>query len=235
MARAERAGELRRLFPNHQISSWQTLRGAVARGAAGHLGLADPQKTESGALARVSMAREWGTQNGVSASQAAKNPGFWRWMAAFEDNAPSASARTADMVKDMIQGTTGRFWWVIAYESDALQGMNAGKSLEIFYLPRTTYANHPFCSLERVGASNDVAAGRAAFEKFLRSQPTQKAFLSDGFRPTEINLKSRTTNNPFTNSAFRARGARIDGLPVEERANTSATEIVAQQWGKRYG
>ncbi len=235
IARAERAAELRRLFPRHQISSWDALRGAIARGAAGHLGLSDPQQTESGALARVSMAREWGAQRGISPAMAAKNPDFWRWMAAFEDNAPSASARTDDMVKDMARGTTGRFWWVVAYESDALQWMNAGKQLEIFYLPRTTYANHPFCALERVGASNEVAVGRAAFEKFLRSQPTQKALLDDGFRPTEINLKVKTAGNPFLNPAFRARGARTDGLPLEERANAAATEIVAQQWGKRYG
>ncbi len=235
MARPEHAAELHRLFPNHQISSWQLLRGAVTRGAAGHLGLADPQKTESGALARVSMAREWGQSNGLAPAAAAKSPQFWKWMSAFEDNAPSASARTADMVKDMAQNTTGRFWWVIAYESDALQSLSAGKSIEIYYLPRTTFANHPFAALERVGAGNDVAAGRADFERFLRAPATQKALLSDGFRPTEINLKFKTPGNPFLNASFRARGARSDGLPLEERANTSATEIVAQQWGKRYG
>ncbi len=235
MARTERAGELRRLFPNHQITSWNALRGAVAHGAAGHLGLSDPQKTESGALARVSMAREWGARSGIAPAQAAKNADFWRWMSGFEDNSPSASARTADMVKDMAQGTTGRFWWVVAYESDALQGMGAGKALEIFYLPRTTLASHPFCAVERVGAPSDVAAGRANFERFLRSDASQKAFLNDGFRPTEINLKTKTEANPFLRAAFRARGARIDGLPVEERSNSAATEIIAQEWGRRYG
>ncbi len=235
LARSERAGELRRTFPNHQIPSWSALRGAIARGAAGHLGLADPQKTESGALSRFSMAREWGAERGLAPGAVAKRGDFWKWMAGFEDNAPSAAARTGDMVKDMAQGTTGRFWWVVAYESDALRWMNAGKKLEIYYLPRTTYANHPFCPLNRVGASDGVVQGRASFQKFLRSETMQKQLLNDGFRPTEVSLKLKTGSNPFLNPEFRARGARIEGLPLEERSNATATETIAQQWGKRYG
>ena len=235
IARSERAGELRRAFPNHQIASWSALRFSVARGAAGHLGLADPQKTEAGALSRFSMAREWGASRGLSPALAIKRADFWKWMAVFEDNSPSGSARTGDMIKDMAQGTTGRFWWVIAYESDALRWMNAGKQLEIYYLPRTTYANHPVCTLERVGASDGVARGRTSFEKYLRSDAVQKQALGEGFRPTEISLKTKIGNNPFLRSDFRARGARIEGLPLEERSNAPATRALVQEWGKRFG
>ena len=235
LSRSDRAGALQSAFPNHQITSWNALRGVVARGATGHLGLADPQKTESGALARFSMAREWGTGHGVAPAMVAQRADFWSWMASFEDNSPSAAARTGDMVKDMVQGTTGRFWWVIAYESDALRWMSAGKKLEIYYLPRTTYVNHPFCALERVGASDGVVQGRASFEKFLRSEGVQKQLLSDGFRPSEISLKLKTGSNPFLNRDFRAHGARLEGLPLEERSNAAATQNIAAEWGRRYG
>ncbi|MBW3634929.1 MAG: substrate-binding domain-containing protein [Armatimonadetes bacterium] len=235
IARAERGAELRRRFPNHQITSWSALREAVATGARSHLGIANPQTASTGSLARVSMAREWGQTRGLSAQQAAQKPEFWRWMAAFEDNAPTAPAQTGAMVKDLVLGTTGRFWWGIAYESDALRWMKAGKALEIYYLPRTTLADHPFCPIERVGAPLEVAQGRAGFEKFLRGDAMQKGFLASGFRPTEISLNTKTSDNPFLSANFRTRGARRENLPRDERPNAAAVEAIAREWGKRFG
>lgn len=235
VARADRAGELRRRFPQHVITSWSALRDAVTSGAQGHLGLTDPQKAASGAMARVSMAREWGSTRGMSAAEAAKNPGFWSWMAGFEENAPAAPAQTGAMVKDLVQGTSGRFWWGIAYESDALDWMKQGKSLEIYYLPRTSISDHPFCHIDRVGAPVAVAQGRSNFEKFLRSADSQKQLLTSGFRPVEVSLKSKIADNPFINPALRQRGARAENLPRAERINNAAIETIAREWGKRFG
>jgi hypothetical protein len=235
VARSDRAAELRRRFPQHNISSWSALRDAVAKGAQGHLGLTDPQKAASGALARVSMAREWGASRGLSANQAAASKQFWAWMAGFEENAPAAPAQTGAMVKDLVQGTSSRFWWGIAYESDALEWMKQGKAIEIFYLPRTTISDHPFCHIERVGAPVAVAQGRKSFEKFLRSTDSQKQLLASGFRPVEVSLKSKTPDNPFLNANLRQRGARAENLPRAERISNAAIEIIAREWGKRYG
>ncbi|RYG57650.1 ABC transporter substrate-binding protein, partial [bacterium] len=235
VARADRAGELRRRFPQHNISTWSALRDAVQVGAQGHLGLTDPQKAASGALARVSMAREWGASRGLSANEAAGNKAFWAWMAAFEENAPAAPPQTGAMVKDLVQGTSSRFWWGIAYESDALEWMKQGKALEIYYLPRTTISDHPFCHVDRVGAPAGVAQGRNSFEKFLRSSDTQKQLLSNGFRPVEVSLKTKTADNPFLNANIRQRGARAENLPRAERASNAALETIAREWGKRFG
>jgi ABC-type Fe3+ transport system substrate-binding protein len=235
VARSDRAAELRRRFPDHVISSWSALRDAVAKGAQGHLGLTDPQKAASGALARVSMAREWGESHNMSATQAAGDKGFWGWMAGFEDNAPAAPPQTGAMVKDLVQGTSGRFWWGIAYESDALEWMNQGKALEIYYLPRTTISDHPFCHIDRVGAPSGVAQGRASFEKFLRSTDLQKKLLVSGFRPIEVSLKSKVKDNPFLNPKLRESGARAENLPRAERINNASLEIIAKEWGRRYG
>lgn len=235
IARSERAGALRQHFPNHQITSWEALRQIVPSGANGHLGLTDPQKAATGALARYSMAHEWGASQGLTPVQAAKSSAFWKWMASFEDNAPAAPAQTGTMVKDLVLGTTGRYWWALAYESDALEWMSQNKPLEIFYLPRTTLADHPFCDIERVGAPLEVAQGRASFEKYLRSTSMQKELLSSGFRPTEVSLTTKTKDNPFLNSSYRSRGARTSNLPRDERPNASAIEAIMSEWGKRYG
>lgn len=235
IARRERAGVLRQRFPNNQITSWEALRSAVSSGARGHLGLTDPQKAATGALARFSMAREWGASRGMTPAQAAKNANFWKWMASFEENSPAAAAQTGAMVKDLVLGTTGRYWWGIAYESDALEWMSQGKPLEIYYLPRTTLANHPFCAIERVGAPLEVAQGRASFEKYLRSTTMQKELLTSGFRPTEVSLTTKTKGNPFLNSNFRSRGARTGNLPRDERPNASGVQVIMSEWGKRYG
>lgn len=234
LARSDRAGELQRRFPDHQIPSWEALRAAIPVGAAGRFGLADPQNAATGAIARFSMAREWGAAHNQSAAQAARSPQFWAWMNAFEENAPVAPAQTRAMVKDLVLGTTGRFWWGIAYESDALDWMSQGKPLEIWYLPRTDLADHPFCAIERVGAPLEVAPGRASFQQFLRSPAMQKTLLSSGFRPTEVGLGTKMRDNPFLNPAFRARGARADGLPRDERPNLGAIEILTAQWAKRF-
>jgi hypothetical protein len=235
IARSDKAGLLKQRFPNRQITSWEALRQVVPTSAAGHLGLTDPQKAATGAMARFSMAREWGASRGLTAVQAAKNPNFWKWMAAFEDNAPAAASQTGAMVKDLVLGTTGRYWWALAYESDALDWMSQNKPLEIFYLPRTTLADHPFCAIERVGAPLEVAQGRASFEKFLRSTTMQKELLSNGFRPTEVSLTTKTKNNPFLNSSYRSRGARTGNLPRDERPNASGIQTIMSEWGKRYG
>jgi hypothetical protein len=156
-------------------------------------------------------------------------------MDSFEENAPASPAQTGAMVKDLVLGTTGRYWWGIAYESDALEWMNRGKALEIFYLPRTTLADHPFCPIERVGAPVEVAQARSSFEKFLRSTNMQKELLDSGFRPTEVSLKTKTRDNPFLKADFRARGARTENLPRDERPNARAMESLVREWGKRFG
>jgi hypothetical protein len=234
IARSERAAPLRQRFPDHLIDSWNALRGAIISGAPGRLGLTDPQKAATGAQARYSMAREWAATQNQSPSQAAKNPKFWNWMAAFEDNAPASPAQTGAMVKDLVLGTTGRYWWGIAYESQALEWMNEGKSLEIFYLPRTTLADHPFCPIERIGAPLEVAQARASFEKYLRGPAMQKQLLDSGFRPTELALQTKTPANPFLKAEFRTKGARLENLPRDERRNPRAMEILVSEWGRRF-
>lgn len=65
IARSDHSAELKRRFPDHTIPSWEALRQAIGKGAPGHLGLTDPNKSGSGAITRVFMAREWCEKNRV--------------------------------------------------------------------------------------------------------------------------------------------------------------------------
>ena len=235
VAQSSQAAALRRAFPDHKIGSWAALRVAVMQDASGHFGLSDPNQSLPGAVARYSMAREWGANNGQSAPQAAKNPNFWKWMSGFEENIPSSAVSPDAMVKDMVLGTTGRYFWAVSYESDALNWMGQGKPLELFYLPRTTLADHPFCAVERVGAPVEVASGRAAFVDYLKSDGAQKMLLQNGFRPTEISPSTAVENNPFVTKSARNQGVQLQGLPRDERFNIGALNTIQKQWSQYYG
>ena len=235
VARSDKADALRRAFPDHKIGTWAALRTVVMQDAKGRFGLSDPRQSLPGAVARFSMAREWGEGQNKSAEVAAKNGGFWKWMAGFEENIPSGAVSPDAMVKDMVLGTTGRYWWAVSYESDALNWLGQGKSLELFYLPRTALADHPFCAVERVGAPIEVAAGRAAFIDYMKSDGAQKALLQSGFRPTEISPSSAVEKNPFTASNARAKGVQLQGLPRDERFGVAALSELQTQWSKYYG
>ncbi len=239
VARSDQAAALRAAFPNHKISSWAALRNLVMKNAEGRFGLSDPRQSLIGAFARYSMAREWGQNisptKGKSALEAAQNPAFWKWMAGFEDNVPSSVAAPDAMIKDMVLGTTGRYGWAVAYESDALSWIGQGKALEIYYLPRTALADHPFCAVERVGAPLEVAGGRAAFLTYLKSEGAQKALLQSGFRPTEISPSSAIEKNPFTAATAKSKGVQLGGLPRDERFNVGALGTIQQGWSKVYG
>ena len=235
VARTDAAASLRRAFPDHKIGSWAALRTAVAGNAKGRFGLSDPRQSLTGAVARFSMAREWGQSNNKSAQAAAKDPNFWKWMSGIEENVPSGAVSPDAMVKDMVLGTTGRYFWAVSYESDALKWMAQGKPLELFYLPRTALADHPFCAVERVGAPIEVATGRAAFLDYMKSDAAQKALLQSGFRPTEISPSSNIKQNPFTAPRARAGGVQLQGLPRDERFDVAALNEMQTQWSRYYG
>ena len=233
MARADRAAPLRAAFPDHKIGDWSALRVLVMREANGHFGLSDPRQFAPGAIARFSMAREWGQTNGFAPEAAAKNARFWQWMDGFEENVASSAAAPDAMLKDMVLGTTGRFWWAVAYESDALAWLAQGKRLELFYLPRTVLADHPFCAIERIGAPLEVAPGRAAFAAYLQSADAQKTLLQSGFRPTEISPATPLDKNPFLGA--RSQGVQLQNLPRDERFNLGALGVIGKKWGEFYG
>jgi hypothetical protein len=235
VARSEHADILRQRFPNRLIPSWEALRSAVAGGARGHFGLTNPEVSGSGAIARLFMAREWCDRNGVTwGPEAVKNPGLWRWMSSFEDNVPGYAKLAGDMVKDLALGTADRYWWAIAYESDALHWMQQKKPLEVFYLPRTNYADHPYCYVERAGIDGGSAQARVLFERFLRSPQMQTVLLQSGFRPTEVEPTSGGAANPFNNAAFKAKGVRIKGFRVDDRINYKILNSLNVQWSNRF-
>ncbi len=233
LVRAEHAGELTRRFPDHRVPSWSALRAAVGVGAPGRFGLSDPQQTAVGALSRFSMAREWGESHAQAPAGAVKSGAFWEWMKGFESNTPSAYGTTGDLVNDLSNGSASRLWWGLAYESDAITAMNAGKNVEVWYLPRTILADHPFYGVERVGAPVEVSAGRATFERFLRSDEGQKNLLLAGMRPTRFSLGARIKGNPFGNTLFQERGLRAT-LPRDERSGTGLVSVLGAQWAKRF-
>ena len=235
VARADRADALRRRFPDHKIGTWSALRQAVMTDGAGRFGLSDPRSSAPGAIARFSMAREWSQSHSQTPAAAAKDPQFWQWMAGFEENIPSSAAAPGAMVKDLVLGTTGRYWWAVCYESDALSWMGQGKPLELFYLPRTALADHPFCPVERVGAPLEVAVGRADFARFLQTPAIQKSLLQNGFRPTEISPSTAVAGNPFTQPAARNSGVKLQGLPRDERLNFDALGLIQRKWSEHYG
>lgn len=234
VARADRAGILRQRFPNHVIPSWEALRGAINAGAAGHFGLGDPVKSGSGAVARYFMAREWfGKQGRELTPTTARDSGLWRWLASFEDNVPVAARMSSDMVKDLALGTGDRYWWAVAPESEAINWIKEGKNLEIWYLPQTNYADHPFASWDRSSNASGGAA-RAAFEALLRSDEGQKTLLQHGLRPTGIELAASVPNNPFTDQKLRARGLKRDGFRVIEKIPYRTLNALAAAWNERF-
>jgi hypothetical protein len=178
------------------------------------------------------MAREWAETNRRPWNpETLRNPALWQWMRAFEDNVPEYRM-TGDMVRDMALGTTDLYWWSLAYESDAIYWIGQGKNLEIFYLPGTYYADHPFCHIE--GGNRKANPVRAQFERFLRSQPVQVAMLQSGFRPPEIDLKTDVPGNPFNDKGYAARGVQAGGVEVGGRLDYRTINSLAAQWAQRF-
>ena len=233
IARGAHAGELRRRWPDHRIPSWSALRSALATGAPGHFGLSDPQQTAVGALARFSMAREWGESHGQTPAAAVRAGAFWEWMKGFESQTPSAYSTTSDLMNDLLGGNGSRLWWGLAYESDAIGALNAGQNIEMWVLPRTILADHPFTNIERVGAPVEVSAARATFERFLRSDEGQKNLLLAGMRPARLGLSARVKGNPFTNADFGKRGLSAS-LPRDERSGAGILASLSGEWAKRF-
>lgn len=233
VARSDRAATLRAKFPDRVIDSWSALRAQVLINCAKRFGMTDPQRSGDGALVRYSMTREWCEQNKVPWNRAAANPALWKWLSGFEENVSGYSSTDA-MVKDMALGTTGRYWWCLAYESQAIDWMKRGKNLDVFYLPGTYYADHPFCHIERAGASREIGIARNRFEKFLHSEPVQTSMLQSGFRPNEIDLQTAVEGNPFKTKALADRGVRARGFEVGAKLDYRTINNLTAQWAQRY-
>jgi len=234
IARSDRSASLRKRFPGGVISSWSALREAVARDAPSHFGLTDPTYSGAGAIARYFMAREWCRANRVPWDKnAARNPRLGQWLSGFENNVPASARLSADMVKELALGTADRYWWAIGYESEAVSWLQKGKNLDVFYLPQTTYADHPLCAIEREGEKQNGA--RSVFEAFLRSDAMQKALLQTGLRPTEIEITSAVPGNPFTDANYRARGLKQSGFPTDSRINYAILNALNAAWSTRSG
>jgi hypothetical protein len=235
IARAERSQVLKSRFPNRIIPSWEALRSAVQAGAPGHFGLANPQTSATGAFARLFMAREWADRNNLMWSKkSVEDPRLWKWMGTIEENVPDYARLSSDMIRDLALGTADRFWWAIGYESDAIRWLQDGKSLEVFYLPRTNQADHPLCFVDYKGMDGRVAKVRAGLEQSLRSAETQKLLLKNGFRPTDIDISQVSKNNPFRNPEFKRRGLRERGFRVDQRVNYRILNHMNVQWGQRF-
>jgi hypothetical protein len=236
VARSEHAGILRQRFPNRLIPSWEALRSAVASGARGHFGLTNPQVSGSGAIARLFMAREWCERNGVAwGPEAVKNPDLWRWMSSFEDNVPGYAKLAGDMVKR--PGLGHRRPLLVGHRLRKVMrctGCSKRSRLRSFTCPRTNYADHPFCYVERPGIDGGAAQARVLFERFLRSPQMQNVLLQSGFRPTEVEVTSGGASNPFNNAGFKSRGVRVKGFRVDDRINYKLLNSLNVQWGNRF-
>lgn len=154
-------------------------------------------------------------------------------MRGFEDNVPGSPRLAGDMVKDLALGTADRYWWAIAYESDALRWMLRQKPVEVWYLPRSNYADHPFCNLDNRNSQAQSGAARGAFERFLRSPSMQNLLLQNGFRPTETEVSSAIKGNPFNNPQFKTRGLRLKGFRVDDRINYPILNALNVEWSKQ--
>ena len=230
LARGDQASVLRRKFPAHKIASWQALQSAVQSSAAGHFGLTDPIKSASGGIARLFMAQEWCAKNGVECNEKTlADPRLWKWLQGFENAVPSYGKLTGDMAKALALGTADRYWWALVYESDAISWMKQKKDLEVFYLPVSNFADHPFC---RLGVSD--AGQRDEFEKFLRAPAMQKALLESGFRPADSDLSTGGAGNPFNSADLKKRGLKIKGFRIDDRINYRLLNALNAQWAKRY-
>jgi hypothetical protein len=236
VARSDRAAALHKAFPSGVIPSYEALRAAVVRGAAGHFGLTDPTASGAGATARYFMASEWARAHKQPFDKkSVEGAALWQWMSGFEKNLGGSAKLTGDMVKDLALGTADRYWWAIAYESDAIAWINKGKKLDVFYLPLTTYADHPICYIDRSSTSPATTQARAAYEQFLRSVPMQKVLLQNGLRPTEIELTTAVENNPFTGESYKARGIKASGFQANGHINYQVLNALNSAWNKRYG
>lgn len=230
LARGDQAKTLRQKFPTHSIASWQALQSAVQSSAAGHFGLTDPIKSASGGIARLFMAQEWCAKNGVECNEKTlADPRLWKWLSNFENAVPSYGKLTGDMAKTLALGTADRYWWALVYESDAISWMKQKKDLEVFYLPVSNFADHPFC---RLGASD--AGKRDEFEKFLRAPSMQKALLESGFRPADSELSTGGADNPFGSADLKKRGLKVKGFRIDDRINYRLLNALNAQWAKRY-
>ena len=230
LARGDQASALRKKFPDHKITSWQTLQDAVQSSAAGHFGLTDPVKSASGGIARLFMAQEWCAKNGMECNEKTlADPRLWKWLQGFENAVPSYGKLTGDMAKTLALGTADRYWWALVYESDAISWMKQKKGLEVFYLPVSNFADHPFC---RLGEGD--AGQRNEFEKFLRAPEMQNALLESGFRPADAELSTGGASNPFNSADLKKRGLKVKGFRIDDRINYRLLNALNAQWAKRY-
>jgi len=234
VARSDQATALRTKFPSRLIPTWAALRQAIAQNCVQHFGMTDPAKSGAGALVRTAMAREWCTtskQPFQAPTMGDKN--LWSWMGGFENNVPQYKMG-GDMVQDLALGTSAQYWWALAYESEAIYWIGQNKPLEIFYLPSTFYADHPFCRTERKGSTPEIGAAAARFEKFLRSPSVQQALLQSGFRAPEIDLAAKIKGNPFQSKEYAERGVKVSGFPVGGRLDYRTVNALVAAWQTKF-
>lgn len=235
VARRDHSESLLKQFPGRIIGSWDALRTAVATGAPSHLGMTDPTKSGVGATSRYFMARDWCQRNHVPwNSNALKNEALWQWLGGFEDNVPNYEAKSSSMVQDLALGTTSRYWWVLAFESDAINWLQQDKPIEVFYLPQTNYGDHPFCHVPAAGSAAQMNVRGKRLEDFLKTDKMQRLMLSHGFRPLGLDFSSSTEGNPFTNSKITKHGVKLSGFSSTERFDYEILNNLNLQWSGRF-
>lgn len=235
MARRDRSALLLKQFSQRIIPSWDALRAAVQSGGANHFGMTDPEKSGAGVTPRYFMAREWCTRKHIPFDAGTfNNAALWQWMEGFESNVPAYAEMTDAMAKDLALGTSGRYWWALVFESDAIYWLSKEKPIEVFYLPQTSLGDHPFCQVPPQQDTGQVNPAAVRFERFLHSDPMQHALLANGFRPTGLDLTQDTPDNPFTSTNMRKHGVRATGFNVDERFKYDTIDALTQQWHQRY-
>jgi ABC-type Fe3+ transport system substrate-binding protein len=181
---------------------WPAIGGKQAWGFV-KLGHTDPNRSNSGMQALVSMAFEYFNTKSLTVDQML-DPKFQEFVKQIEASVGKFESSTGTFMNTMIQFGPSRIDIAVVYESLAVAELEHAQgrwgSLHIYYPHVTIWSDHPIAILDApwVTAAQKAAAGKLV--AYLRSPKVQTTALRFGFRPanTSVAIKNSDASNPFT-------------------------------------
>lgn len=168
----------------------------------------DPNTSNSGMLALVSMAYEFtGKSRGLTKADVT-DPKFRDWLKNFEGalvrQGDKLTKSTGDLMKEMINLGPSQYDGLLVYENLAIDSMQNAMTqrgdeghLFISYPKLNLWSDHPFYVLNAPWCSEEQKKAAKQLLSFLRKEPMQLRAVAHGFRPGEPSIPAKQPGSPL--------------------------------------
>jgi serine/threonine protein kinase len=188
----------------------------------------DPEKSNSGLMSLIVMAHEFHRQAGRLTPAQLDDPKFQEWVTDFEKHVGALSHSTGTLMEDMVRRGPSSYDALLVYENVVIDYFNTAQGrwgkLAVAYPPYNLWSDHPYYLLDVPWSSPEQRRAAEAFLRFLMSEPMQRAALTHGFRPSNVNIAIQgVADSPFTIHAQSGLKVALRGIvPVPGAATVDS-------------